>query len=80
METSALTQHQAFVVTTTAPRIAGTEPQAKRWAVLALSAKAAEEIVRMRVAADCVAEATGDVLAPEEVAAIGLHIDQATAL
>lgn len=38
MATSALTQHQAFVVTTTAPRIAGTEPQAKRWAVLALSA------------------------------------------
>jgi hypothetical protein len=80
MEAAAYTQHQAFVVTTTAPRIAGKELQVRRWAVLALSVEAAEEIVRMRVAADCVAEATGDVLAPEEIAAIGLNIEQATAL
>ena len=80
MEASALTEHRAFVITTTAPRIAGKEPRVKRWAVLTVSAKAAEEIVRMRVAADCVVEATGDVLAPEEAAAIGLQIDQATAL
>ena len=70
----------AYIVTTEPPRIAGKASVRKRWAVLAENAEAAVDLVRERVAPECVVEAADEVLSPEKASEIGLQPYHATAL
>ena len=70
----------AYIVTTEPPRIAGKASVRKRWAVLAENAEAAVDLVRERVAPECVVEAADEVLSPERASEIGLQPYYATAL
>ncbi len=80
MNAAAETGLQAFIVTSEPPRLAGSERVIKRWAVLSTSAEAASELVRMRVAPECVVSATDEALTSEEVSAIGLQPGHAKAM
>ena len=80
METLTQPNLKAHVVTTTPPRIAGKEVITKRWAVLARSAEEAEDIVRERVAAECLVQVTDEILDQDKVIAIGLQPGHATAV
>jgi hypothetical protein len=72
--------HPIYIVTTEPPRIAGKESVRKRWAVLVESVEAAVDLVRERVAPECVVEAADEVLSPERASEIGLQPYHATAL
>jgi hypothetical protein len=71
---------RAYIVTTEPPRIAGKESVRKRWAVLTENVEAAVDLVRERVAPECVVEAADGVLSPERASEIGLQTHHATAL
>ncbi|WP_336487944.1 hypothetical protein [Methylobacterium nigriterrae] len=71
---------QAYVITTEPARIAGKEPVTRRWAVLAENVETAAELVRERVAPECIVEATDEILAPEEASAVGLQPHHAVGL
>jgi len=71
---------RAYVITTELPRIAGKETITKRWAVLAENAEVAADLVRERVAPECIVEATDEILSPEQASEIALQPYHATAL
>jgi hypothetical protein len=52
---------RAYIVTTEPPRIAGKESVRRRWAVLAENVEAAVDLVRERVAPECVVEAASEI-------------------
>ncbi|WP_336492353.1 hypothetical protein [Methylobacterium nigriterrae] len=71
---------RAYVITAEPPRIAGKEPVTKRWAVLAENVEVAADLVRERVAPECIVEATDEILSPEQAGDIGLQPHHATVL
>jgi hypothetical protein len=71
---------RAYIVTTEPPRVAGKERVTRRRAVLAENAEAAVDLVRERVAPECVVEAADEILSPEKASEIGLQLYDTTAL
>ena len=71
---------QCFIVTTEPPRLAGKEPVLKRWAVLADNSDQAAEIVRARVAPECIVTVTDEELPDDRASEINLQFGHAVAL
>ena len=71
---------RAYIVTTEPPRVAGKERVTRRRAVLGENIEVAVDLVRERVAPECVVEAANEVLSPERASEIGLQPYYATAL